>query len=132
MSFRAVGEMVAIAEAERMIRFHEGLEEAADFCGRLLVKTAQDGMDAAGSPSAAGGYPGVRTGRFRAGVTYNVTDNALYFMARGKGKKGAPLAGFLEDGTKKMAKRPVIKLAADEVEQQVKSILGTSVAGRIR
>ena len=65
------------------------------------------------SPSSPGNPPGVRTGFLRrawkTGVRMNADSKASY-------------AGYLEDGTKKMAARPFVDPILDDVEPEVDSI----------
>jgi hypothetical protein len=130
MGFAAIGENAVIMKLMGTAEaFEQGLKEAATEAGELLVRTEQQGMDGAGSPSAAGGYPGVKSGTLRAGIQFTATRNALYFRSTGvsirgkRGRKGAPLFMFMEDGTGKMGARPGMRLAVEQAEGEVDQIL---------
>ncbi len=115
---RAVGEAAVVASLVNSEKnFKKGLNEAAEFAGELLVRTARQGMASAGSPAPPGGYPGNVTGNLSAGIRHNVTPHAMYFKSTARHKS------LLEDGTSKMLARPVITTAAKEAAGEVSTIL---------
>lgn len=78
------------------------------------------------SPSAPGNPPGVRSGFLRrawkTGVRFNggSSDSGISITAYADAK--APYAGYLEEGTSKMAARPFVDPILTDVEPEVESI----------
>lgn len=72
------------------------------------------------SPSAPGNPPGVRSGSLRNDWKFSVEGGAGHVTVKGAPSVG--YAGYLENGTIKMAARPYIDKITEELEPKVDSI----------
>lgn len=75
------------------------------------------------SPSLAGSPPGVRTGNLRGTWSFGMSGSGMSLTVYGE--PGASYAGYLENGTRKMAARPYVDKIAQRVEPEVVSILSS-------
>lgn len=74
------------------------------------------------SPSAPGSRPGVRSGHHREAWNYGVSGGASAgggVSIEVYGEAQAKYAGYLEDGTYKMAARPYVDAIIDDVESKI-------------
>lgn len=76
------------------------------------------------SPSSPGEPPGIRSGHLRGAWNYGVRggggSGGVSIVAFGEAQAG--YAGYLEDGTRKMAARPYVDKIMEDVQPEVDSI----------
>lgn len=123
-------------------RFVVGLGHGAEMAGQILVRTAQEGMLAAGGgrlypgqrrqSGAPGGYSAVQSGQLIGSLFYRVEGiSQVEFGSRGAFNGGFNYAIAQELGTRRMAARPNLRLTVDRTRDQVERILGDAVYQRI-
>lgn len=76
--------------------------------------------------SAAGEYPAKQTGALAASVSVKTSGKKLTFA------ESAPYAGFLENGTKKMAARPHFKKSVEANISKLGYMLDTNIKRALR
>lgn len=134
--FEAQGEGPAIRSLTGLpVRFRIGLTAASDMVGKLLVRTAQAGMQKSGGgrhyagmprqSSAPGAYPAVQSGQLLGSIDYQYHGMRLEFGSHGAFRKGFDYAIAQNEGTSKMAPRPYLELTRAQTAAQVEQVLGT-------
>lgn len=127
MAFKAKGEQRALRSLRRAPQnFKLGVRDAAHMAGRILVRTAAQGilnksksgrLYGSHQASAPGEYPANLTGRHLKSIDYRFSGNTLRFGA------GAPHSAYLEYGTSKMLPRPTIAAADRDAGPTVRNVL---------
>ena len=104
------------------------IQRAARRSGHLWVQQIQQGMSAAGSPSEPGDYPGVRSGILRASVRYQVIGSDELRVGT-----NTSYARYLEDGTSRMAARPIIgnRIEITGLLMEIRNIIITEINNHI-
>ena len=74
------------------------------------------------SPSLPGNPPGVRTGNLKDRWTFGVRGGSGKITVFGE--PGVNYAGYLENGTTKMAARPYVDRILDKTEKEIDTIFG--------
>lgn len=72
------------------------------------------------SPSSPGNPPGIRSGNLRRNWNYGVESRGGLVIAFGESK--SEYAGYLQDGTSRMAARPFVDAILEDVEPEVDRI----------